>query len=912
MATGDTINPSICHDRIMELDDQGPTTGQQAQGRRQNVMVSQNRILTVSYGTFSCTLEGFDDPFGTMKAIAEYFRDLAAEDRYFGAEPPQPDAAMLHRIAEREIQRRVEAKIQDNGVILRAADLLDRPVPVARPQPAPEPVAPAPVVVETAEPAPRLLAVDDGVAAKLARIRAAVDRSRAAAPIADDIEDAEHPTDPLQVTSGLTDDLPEAEIDDLAWSDVPPAVVAAAAVADDGATAAAAAEDEFLEDIIADLAQPGTDPAAADIAEEPAPAADIQEAPPAALAEAASDDLPEVEAAPLAELPEAPAPQAVVAPEEARADPATVVAEPSPQSAGEPVAAPRQVSGWHLRRRQRRLNREAAAQAAQIAAPEAAAPVVPAADTPVQVSALVDPAQADDFDLDALEAALEGIEAEAAAEASPLAEPATALDADDADLDTLPAPDVATTDLSEDPTDADLTAEAPAPVAEAPALAKADPAPVQAAAPTSDDVDMLIARLAAGTPPAAAAVAPAPAAESVAEPAPRVRIVKVRRARLPEPEAIAADDTPEAPAIAELAEADEPVPAPIQDVLPDDLPEAAIEPVAAADVADLNHGDEPVAPVAPEPDAQALPVRPSRPVPARPVVQRAATQRPVAPRADVAVPYTGAPVSPARPVRPERVADRRGALEREGARGEAAVDRLLRQADTEMSEADTRRRTSTIAHLKAAVAATVAERLAPRGPDAPTEPDATSAYRNDLATAVRPRRPGDAESAAQSPAEQARVAPLVLVSAQRIDRPAPPQAQAPVAMPSRPRGAAVNALAFDDDDEDEVGTAEGAPGNLFGGIGAFPDWAQAAGAVDLADRLEAAAAWLMEAEGLDGFNRPQLMRVAAADEAAESREAAMAAFGALLRDGRIVKSRRGIFTLPASSPALAKARKAAR
>lgn len=938
-------------------------------------MIGASKILTVSYGTFSCTLEGFDEPFNTMKAIAEYFRDLAAEDRYFGAEPPTPDAAMLHKIAEREIQRRVEAKINENGVILRAeespAPRREIAAPVAEAAAAPaEPRAATPEPAPAEPPAPVAPVMSESVAAKLMRIRAAVAQVRdvpeaetvsapVAAPLAgfgaalasaDYVED--EATDPVADTAAASfaaDPAPAAAdtvADPVLVEPEPEATVAAAihtaltgqaesgqdlhaaqppALADDNGAPEALASDTgaCLEPATETAAQQAASVAEAvggavaetgAIAEDWAlvvtDASDLPaSAAPTALAEdddaamiaglLADDAIPETGFAPAAPLmTEADPVQAMAAqddlPQQTAADAVTpvspaddqpeglaevpaeflaevpaepqAVAEPVPDATTEPVAEP-----------VLEHDAEPAAVAEQGWGFEAA----PALDAEAAPEAVADTA-----DLPEISGSWE-FEPADAPQTQDFAASFDIPDEDDLLDDGLMTAATRDDDTLRATLDALLIPEALLPTealspTEAPAAAETAVAPLSdlpaAETTLADTQEDPVADIAAEA-PAQTEAAPvttdsgtpdaAIAAVMTAEAAPAAAAIseKAQRARARVIRIRRADPALETPAPAPAA----PSPAPVAATL-----SAEAEADLMRELAEL----------------------------------QSETPAATAPRADTA--------------RPDTAARRQVAT----ATGAESVSRLIEQTNSEMHEPENRRRLSALAHLKAAVAATVADRLS-GGSTGPSEAARMTPYRSDLARVVRPSRPADGE----------RPAPLVLVSEQRIDRPKPPPVnytpafdrsafqtpttQAIAAQPAmatstgayvRPRrvtaagNLAMETAVLEDEDEEDDGE------NLFGDAKDFAEFAERLGAHGLPDIMEAAAAYTACIEGRPHFSRPQLMRhvAALAPEGEYTREAGLRSFGTLMRTGRIEKVKRGQFALTESSHFLLEARKLAR
>lgn len=773
-------------------------------------MIGASKILTVSYGTFSCTLEGFDEPFNTMKAIAEYFRDLAAEDRYFGAEPPTPDAAMLHRIAEREIQRRVEAKIQDNGVILRAGDA-EAPAAVE--------IASSPTVAA----APAISASGETVADRLSRLRAA--------------------------QTGISADAPAA----LA---APVQHVSQAAARDADSYSEDEHADDALTSVVA-LAKPAVATAA--------------EAAPLIVAPQFADDVQDFDIA-----------------EDLQADPADFddLATDADFASDDAFAAAMPVD-----------------QSYDTAADEALLADLLPEDQPVS--------QSDDLP-EAIALADQADEDMLASVGALIAEN------DHVVMDT----DSAATDLIDD-------SEIDAPYAEADvptATVAAIEVPVEAIAETADltentdyaakfadldfdgddqDQDILLASLAALDEQAAADPIEQPAVVEATEAEPETGVA--------EEESPAADKIQRARArvikIRRVDIAD--VAAPVQ-AAPSSLlsPEAEADLQAELAALEAEGLTQPAAPVAP----RAIPSRPVRHIAVRPVdPTETAAQEPEA-AADLPAPSH---------------ADGRKLLESQNE--DDAVSRLLAQANVAMDGEDNRRRHAAIAHLKAAVAATEAERqmnaLHPGGKPATDRQDV---YRSDLESVVR-QKPAEARAAANAE----RPTPLVLVSEQRIDRPKPaaptalpiatPAATAPrVVMPTRPRRiasgtASLSAVQDDDtllggnDDFDDEETLAPEEANLFAEGQSFAEFAEKLGAHTLSDLLEASAVYCAQVLGRPQFTRPLVMRQLEAlpEGAAHSREDFMRVFGTLMRQGRIAKVKRGQFAVTDRSPLLAEALRSA-
>lgn len=728
-------------------------------------MVQSNKVLTVSYGTFSCTLEGFEDSFDTMKAIAEYFRDLAADDRYFGAEPPQPDTEMLARIAEREVARHVEARREGSGFVLRAAQ------------------ATAPAALAATEPPGDTAAPEDKTAA-------APEPAEAPEQTAPEVSEAE-------VEAQAPEARPQSEAEPIAKAEAEAFMAATEDAAEeydeDDGFAEEAIADEEIDEVDMASAEEGFDeddmpPAEEDFDEDDMSFADEDEVEMASAEEAAAEPV-----AP----PAAPAPDSIAAKLQriravvSRNEQATIEAEYSEDEHSEDAFA---------------------------AAPS-------------------DERLADEV----LDEEIQEATAEDEIEDTPEDRGATA---PDANAETEAEPDEYTDDPEDDPIMARRAARLHRRLARAQhvgdeeKIARVEAAIRELANPEPDTLDD----------------------EYDADDTLFADLDRAPKAGL--------DDTDENILVAEPEDDLD------EDVEGRDATQADARPprVVMGRHAKAHDDESPraKAPVVPsielppstlEPDAEAELMRELAEVEAELRGEAAKAQ----------------PAAPAEPAQAQAQDRTEAAATRKSREASSDLSRLMAAADEKLDAPEATSTREAYSHLRAAVAATHAERSA--GGEVGQDED-TEAYRADLARVVQPRRPKPAAAQTRRPAspEQQRPAPLKLVAEQRVDH---GQARASVKTgPVRPRRIAATVEAPAPIASDE----------------SFVAFAEEMGVQELPELLEAAAAYMQFVEGRDQFTRPQLIHKAReAVEGDFSREDGLRAFGTLLREGKIIKTDNGRF-----------------
>ena len=225
---------------------------------------------------------------------------------------------------------------------------------------------------------------------------------------------------------------------------------------------------------------------------------------------------------------------------------------------------------------------------------------------------------------------------------------------------------------------------------------------------------------------------------------------------------------------------------------------------------------------------------------------------------DVAADASATPVRPARPSGDATARPRRDAsLDTP----QNDMSRLIEQTNKQLAEPDNSRRRNALAHLRAAVAATMADKSLVKS----KSNEAADAYRDDLAQVVRPTRP--TKPNAENPM------PLRLVAEQRID--VAPKAEAPQA-PARGQA-----------------QAKTTQSETFETFAAYADHV---GAHSLPQKLEAAAAYLTQVKGIESFSRPQVMRTVMASEGENfERDESLRNFARMIKDGKIVRNEQGMW-----------------